>query len=261
MTTEPLTERGRRTRERLLRSAREVFEQRGFDDTRMSDLTDAAGVSHGTVYTYFESKEAVLRAVCATVTDEVFAAVRVPDDLRTDPVARIAEGNRRYLRVYATHARMLEVVEQAATADDAAYATCELEGHDGEPVVAQLTMSWATRVRRDDLVTFAVDGTDGSAVAGLSSCQAQSRVATPRPVWNPDEKQTMNFFDQWQEIPDTQVYDNGFKIQWEQFIRHVAEDAPWQYGLAEGAKGVQLVEAALESWKERRWVDVPALAV
>ena len=149
----------------------------------------------------------------------------------------------------------------AATADDAAYATCELEGHDGEPVVAQLTMSWATRVRRDDLVTFAVDGTDGSAVAGLSTCRAQSRVATPRPVWNPDEKQTMNFFDQWQEIPDTQVYDNGFKIQWEQFIRHVAEDAPWQYGLPEGAKGVQLVEAALESWKQRRWVDVPALAV
>jgi predicted dehydrogenase len=149
----------------------------------------------------------------------------------------------------------------AATADDAAYATCELEGHHGEPVVAQLTMSWATRVRRDDLVTFAVDGTDGSAVAGLSSCRTQSRVATPRPVWNPDEKQTMNFFDQWQDIPDTQVYDNGFKIQWEQFIRHVAEDAPWQYGLPEGAKGVQLVEAALESWKERRWIDVPALVV
>ena len=148
-----------------------------------------------------------------------------------------------------------------ATADDAAYATCELEGHYGESVIAQLTMSWATRVRRDDLVTFTVDGTDGSAVAGLSSCRVQSRVTTPRPVWNPDEKQTMNFFDQWQEIPDTQLYDNGFKIQWEQFIRHVAEDAPWRYGLPEGAKGVQLVEAALESWKERRWVDVPALVV
>ncbi|MGZ5725416.1 MAG: Gfo/Idh/MocA family oxidoreductase, partial [Caldimonas sp.] len=117
------------------------------------------------------------------------------------------------------------------------------------------------RVRRDDLVTFAVDGTDGSAVAGLSACRAQSRVATPRPVWNPDEKQTMNFFDQWQEIPDTQVYENGFKIQWEHFIRHVVEDAPYRWTLEEGAKGVQLVEAALASWKERRWVDVPALAV
>jgi predicted dehydrogenase len=148
-----------------------------------------------------------------------------------------------------------------ATADDAAYATCELEGHNGENVVAQLTMSWATRVRRDDLVTFTVDGTDGSAVAGLQGCRAQSRVATPRPVWNPDEKQTMNFFDQWQEIPDTQVYDNGFKIQWEHFIRHVAENAPYRWTLEEGAKGVQLVEAALASWQERRWVDVPALAL
>jgi predicted dehydrogenase len=148
-----------------------------------------------------------------------------------------------------------------ATADDAAYATCELTGHNGEPVIAQLNMSWATRVRRDDLVTFHVDGTDGSAVAGLSSCRAQSRVATPRPVWNPDEKQTMNFFDQWQEIPDSQVYDNGFKIQWEAFIRHVVEDAPYKWTLPEGAKGVQLVEAALDSWKERRWIDVPALKI
>lgn len=148
-----------------------------------------------------------------------------------------------------------------ATADDAAYATAELIGHNGEPVIAQMNMSWATRVRRDDLVTFHVDGTHGSAVAGLSSCRAQSRVATPRPVWNPDEKQTMNFMDQWQEIPDSQVYDNGFKIQWEHFIRHVVENEPYKWTLPEGAKGVQLVEAALESWKERRWVDVPALQV
>ena len=146
-----------------------------------------------------------------------------------------------------------------ATADDAAYATCQLKGHGGEDVVAQLNMSWATRVRRDDLVTFHVDGTHGSAVAGLSDCRAQSRVNTPRPVWNPDVKQTMNFFDQWQEVPDSMVYDNGFKIQWEHFIRHVVEDAPYAWTLPEGAKGVQLVEAALQSHKERRWVDVPAL--
>jgi predicted dehydrogenase len=146
-----------------------------------------------------------------------------------------------------------------ATADDAAYAIAELVGHNGEPVVAQLNMSWATRVRRDDLVTFHVDGTHGSAVAGLQECRAQSRVATPRPVWNPDIKQAIDFFDGWQEIPDTQAYDNGFKIQWEHFIRHVVEDAPYQWTLPEGAKGVQLVEAALQSWKERRFVDVPAL--
>ena len=147
------------------------------------------------------------------------------------------------------------------TADDAAYATLELKGHQGEPVIAQINMSWATRVRRDDLVTFHIDGTHGSAVAGLQECRAQARVATPRPVWNPDVKQTMNFIDQWQEIPDSMVYDNGFKIQWEHFIRHVVEDAPYQWTLPEGAKGVQLVETALQSWKERRWVDVPSLQI
>jgi predicted dehydrogenase len=146
-----------------------------------------------------------------------------------------------------------------ATADDAAYATFELDDGAGGTVVAQVNSSWTTRVRRDDLVTFHVDGTNGSAVAGLTDCRSQSRVNTPRPVWNPDAKQTMNFFDQWQEVPDTQFYDNGFKVQWEHFIRHVVEDAPYRWTLPEGAKGVQLVEAALQSWKERRWVDVPAL--
>lgn len=146
-----------------------------------------------------------------------------------------------------------------ATADDAAYATAQLVGHNGEPVIAQMNMSWATRVRRDDLVTFHVDGTHGSAVAGLQSCRAQSRVTTPRPVWNPDVKQTMNFLEQWQEVPDTDTYDNGFKIQWEAFIRHVVEDAPYKWTLPEGVKGVQLVEAALQSWKERRWIDLPSL--
>ena len=149
----------------------------------------------------------------------------------------------------------------ACTADDAAYATFELKGHQGEKVIAQVNSSWTTRVRRDDLVTFHVDGTHGSAVAGLSECRAQSRVNTPRPVWNPDVKQTMPFFDQWQEVPDTQVYDNGFKIQWEHFIRHVVENEPYRWTLEEGAKGVQLVEAALQSSRERRWVDVVALQI
>ncbi len=148
-----------------------------------------------------------------------------------------------------------------ATADDAAYATFQLKGKDGHPVIAQVNSSWTTRVRRDDLVTFHVDGTHGSAVAGLTDCRTQSRVNTPRPVWNPDVKQTMSFHDQWQEVPDSMVYDNGFKLQWEAFIRHVVEDAPYRWTLPEGAKGVQLVEAALQSWKERRWVDVPALAL
>jgi predicted dehydrogenase len=142
-----------------------------------------------------------------------------------------------------------------ATADDAAYATFELEGG----VIAQINSSWTTRVRRDDLVTFHVDGTHGSAVAGLFDCFTQSRVNTPKPVWSPDTKQPLNFFEHWIAVPDTTNPDNGFKVQWEMFIRHVAEDAPFKWNLLEGAKGVQMVECAHESWKERRWVDVPKL--
>lgn len=147
--------------------------------------------------------------------------------------------------------------EYKATADDSAYATFKLKGG----VIAHMNMSWATRVYRDDLVTFQVDGTHGSAVAGLTECMIQARQATPRPVWNPDEKRTHDFYGDWQKVPDNAVYDNGFKEQWEMFIRHVCEDAPYKYTLLEGAKGVQTVEAALQSWKERRWVDVPALKI
>lgn len=144
-----------------------------------------------------------------------------------------------------------------ADADDAAYATFELEGG----IVAHINSSWCVRVRRDDLVTFQVDGTHGSAVAGLHSCKSQQRVNTPKPVWNPDQPQALNFFEGWEEVPDNQVFDNGFKVQWEQFLRHVVEDAPWNYSLLEGAKGVQLVECGMQSWRERRWVDVPELAL
>jgi predicted dehydrogenase len=142
-----------------------------------------------------------------------------------------------------------------ADTDDAAYATFQLEGG----VVAQINSSWTTRVRRDDLVTFHVDGTHGSAVAGLHKCWTQHRVNTPKPVWNPDQPQTMNFFADWEEVPDNWPAQNGFKAQWEMFLRHVAEDAPWEYGLEAGAKGVQLAELGLQSWAERRWLDVPKL--
>src|ERR1700719_2104182 len=144
-----------------------------------------------------------------------------------------------------------------ATADDAAYATFRLAGD----VVAHFNSSWCVRVRRDDLVTFQVDGTRGSAVAGLTRCFTQHRVNTPRPVWNPDEPQKIDFYDSWDEVPDNVAYDNGFRIQWEGFIRHVAAGAPWKHDLMEGAKGVQLAELGLKSWAERRWIDVPDLKV
>jgi len=147
-------------------------------------------------------------------------------------------------------------VRYDADADDAAYATFELEGG----IVAQINSSWCTRVRREDLVTFQVDGTLGSAVAGLHRCLSQARVNTPKPVWNPDEPQPLDFYEQWQEVPDNQVFDNGFKLQWEAFIRHLCEDAPWGHSLLEGAKGVQLAELGMHSWAQRRWVEVPELS-
>lgn len=142
-----------------------------------------------------------------------------------------------------------------ATADDAAYATFELKNG----TIVQINSSWCVRVRRDDLVTFQVDGVNGSAVAGLTDCLTQSRVNTPKPVWNPDVRQTHDFFEDWSPVPDTTTYDNAFKVQWELFLRHVHGEIDFRWNLLEGAKGVQLVELALQSWKERRWVDVPSL--
>ena len=143
----------------------------------------------------------------------------------------------------------------AATADDAAYATFETD----QGIIAHFNSSWCVRVRRDDLLTLQVDGTHGSAVATLRECRTQSRVNTPKPVWNPDLPQPIDFFDGWQQVPETTVFDNAFKAQWELFIRHLEDGAPFPWGLREGAKGVQLVEAGLQSWQERRWVDLGEL--
>ncbi len=143
------------------------------------------------------------------------------------------------------------------TADDSAYATFQL----ANGVIAQFNSSWDVRVRRDDLLTLQVDGTKGSAVAGLRKCYMQADAATPRPVWNPDVDSPINFFNGWTEVPDCHEFDNAFKVQWEMFLRHVATGSPFPWSLLEGAKGVQLAEKGLESWKKRAWVDVPALQV
>src|SRR5687768_9292365 len=135
------------------------------------------------------------------------------------------------------------------TADDSAYATFELEGG----VIAQFNSSWTVRVRREDLLTLQVDGTKGSAVAGLRDCVAQSLAATPRCVWNPDVDSPIKYGDGWNRVPDWQVMDNAFKAQWELFLRHVAVGDPFEWGLLEGAKGVQLAELGLQSWEQRRW--------
>jgi predicted dehydrogenase len=145
--------------------------------------------------------------------------------------------------------------EYVCTADDAAYATFELDNG----VIIQSNSSWSVRVDRDDLLTVTVDGTEGSAVAGLRDCKVQHRVNTPRAVWNPDIPNPFRFREQWVEVPDNQAFDNGFKVQWELFLKHVVLGTPFPWDLLEGAKGVQLSELALQSWRERRWVDVPEL--
>lgn len=142
------------------------------------------------------------------------------------------------------------------TADDSAYATFEL----ANGIICHFNSSWCVRVRRDDLFTMQVDGTKGSAVIGLRKCWIQHAGNTPKPVWNPDIDQPIDFFKGWQEVPDNMAYDNAFKIQWELFIRHVALNESYRWGLRDGAKGVQLAELSLQSAKERRWVQVPALA-
>ena len=145
----------------------------------------------------------------------------------------------------------------ACTAEDAAFATFELEAG----VIAHFNSSWVTRVRRDDLLTLHVDGTLGSAVAGLRQCWIQHACATPKPVWNPDIEQPINFFDGWTRLPDQEPYGNAFRAQWELFLQHVAFGEPFPWSLLEGAKGVQLAEKGLESWKKRCWLDINALEV
>lgn len=142
-----------------------------------------------------------------------------------------------------------------ATADDAAYATFEL----ADNVIAHFNSSWTVRVRRDDLLSLQVDGTKGSAVAGLRECYTQHYGNTPKPVWNPDVVQPINFFEGWSKVPEQEAFENAFKVEWELFLKHVVLDEPFRWGLLEGAKGVQLAEKGIESWEKRAWVDVEPL--
>ncbi len=141
------------------------------------------------------------------------------------------------------------------TADDAAYATFELENG----IICHIDSGWMFRVRRDDLFVLQVDGTKGSAIVGLRNCLVQSADETPRPLWNPDIDQPIDFFAGWKPVEGEDHYDNAFKVQWELFLKHVVKDEPFKWGLLEGAKGVQLAEMAIKSWRQRCWLDIPEL--
>jgi predicted dehydrogenase len=143
----------------------------------------------------------------------------------------------------------------AATAEDAAYAILDLDGG----VVVQINSSWCTRVRRDDLLTLHVDGTDGSAVAGLRDCWVQDRASTPKAVWNPDIPQPLDFYGGWRKLSPEEPTENAFKVQWELFLRHVVlgDEFPWDF--LQAARGVQLAELAMRSWREGCRLGVPEL--
>ena len=151
--------------------------------------------------------------------------------------------------------------EYEATADDASYGIFDLETPAGDAVVGQINSSWAVRVYRDELVEFQVDGTHGSAVAGLNKCVAQHRVNTPKPVWNPDLPVTESFRSQWQEVPANAELDNGFKLQWEEFLRDVVAGREHRFGLLSAARGVQLAELGLESSEQRRTLDIEEITL
>lgn len=136
--------------------------------------------------------------------------------------------------------------------EDAAYSTFITENG----TICHFNSSWCTRVRRDDLLTIQVDGNKGSAVAGLRDCYIQPAESTPRPVWNPDIPQSINFYEHWLKLPDNQEYENAFKAQWKKFLLHIVEDEPFRWNLLEGAKGVQLAELGYMSWKTRQWQKV-----
>ena len=141
------------------------------------------------------------------------------------------------------------------TADDAAYSIFELEGG----IIAQFNSSWTTRVRRDDLLTLHVDGTKGSAVVGLRDCWIQDYGNTPKPVWNPDIPNPIDFKEGWTKVSEEEEFDNAFKAQWELFLKHVVLDTPFPWNLMEGAKGVQLAELGIESWEKKTWINIPNL--
>jgi predicted dehydrogenase len=174
------------------------------------------------------------------VLDNVFGKVKAVSCLGATHIPeRVDENGQRY----------------KCTADDSAYATFELENG----IIAHFNSSWTVRVRRDDLLTLQVDGTKGSAVAGLRECYIQHYGNTPKPVWNPDIPQPINFFEGWSKVPEQETYDNAFKVQWELFLKHIVKDEPFPWDLRDGARGVQLAEKGLESWEKRRWIDIPAI--
>jgi predicted dehydrogenase len=121
--------------------------------------------------------------------------------------------------------------------------------------VGTIICSWATRVRRDDLLTLQIDGTGGSAIAGLHRCWMQSNASTPLVQhFNPDRDLGFDYRADWKEVAGTGRHVNPYRIGWENFLRHVVDNAPLVSDLASGIRDVQLAQACYRSMTESKWV-------
>jgi predicted dehydrogenase len=140
----------------------------------------------------------------------------------------------------------------AVDVDDSATTMLEMESG----AIGTIVSSWATRVRRDDLVTLQIDGTGGSAVASVHRCWKQSAASTPslRHI-NPDADGGTDHFAAWREVESAGPHINPYRAGWEVFLRHVVAGTPLRSDLKAGIRDVQLVEACYRSASERRWVD------
>jgi predicted dehydrogenase len=139
--------------------------------------------------------------------------------------------------------------------EDSVFATLEL----AEGGIVSINSSWTTRARREFPIQVQIDGSLASAVAGPFGCWTQRLAEAPGGAISAALPQGGSFFDGWTAAPVNATAVNSYRAGWELFLRHVAEDGPFPYSLLQGAKGVQLAQAAYLSKAERRWVNLPPL--
>jgi AcrR family transcriptional regulator len=115
----PRSTKGVRTRERMVEAAKEIFEEHGFLDARISDISERAGQSHGSFYYYFDSKEAIFREVAASVDKQLFAPLDevILSEMALPSHQRIREAMRRHLESFRKEARILSLIEHVSRFD------------------------------------------------------------------------------------------------------------------------------------------------
>jgi AcrR family transcriptional regulator len=187
--TAPLTARGHRTREAVLLAARELFETRGYAETTMSQIADAAAVSHGSVYTYFANKDAVLNALVDELARDVVSELQMTGDDPDDIVQRLELSNRKYLNAYEKNARLLAVVEHAATNDQRYLGLLE----DLRASFVERAVKSLRRLQRRGEADRALDARiAGEALCGMVESFARRETRAGRTVTDPTTLSTLN---------------------------------------------------------------------